>query len=181
MLCLSGFELYSPWVPPIIICSLLSLVQVNSPLSKVTSFKYSVDAIVMPIYRSKQRSKLVKQFSINITFIRMSALKKIVNDTFSSNSTQLTYQKGWRLYWQNWMHAQSNILIHKTCELGANNIRCVILPPKSKQTKKDSWVTLSYTEPGQSTPMFLLPFSLLKEILSFPRHIMEILNISCTD
>ena len=63
-------------------------------LGEVTSFKYSVDAIFMPIYRSKQRSKPVKQFSINITFIRMSALKKIDNDTFSSNSTQLTYQKG---------------------------------------------------------------------------------------
>ena len=97
----------------------------------------------------------------------MSALKKIDNDTFSSNSTQLTYQKGWRLYWQNWMHAHSNILIHKTCELGANNIRCVILPPKSKQTKKDGWVTLSYTEPGQSTPMFLLPFFSLKGNIVF--------------
>ena len=50
-------------------------------LGEVTSFEYSIDAIVMLIYGRKQNSKLVKQFSINVTFIRMSALKKILKTT----------------------------------------------------------------------------------------------------
>ena len=98
----------------------------------------------------------------------MPALKKLTTTPFSLNSTQLTYQKGWRLYWQNWMHAHSNILIHKTCELGANNIRCVILPPKvNKQKRTVEWLfpILSQVSQPPNPNVFTSLFSLKGNIV----------------
>ena len=63
-------------------------------LGEVTSFKYSIDTIVMPICQSKQRSQLVNQFSINVTFIRMSALKTKLKTTPFHQEHSINVPKG---------------------------------------------------------------------------------------